>query len=130
MVAQNREENRKLFETRMRTTEEKLKMLKVEKGNLVELVEALNREVVDASAENMKLEQQLASAEAEVAEEEQIFASSKFDKENLAQDVKKSVEETERLKCTMHPKEEELFSKKERSNALAVKLNRVSEERR
>ena len=89
MVAQNREENRKLFETRMRTTEEKLKMLKVEKGNLVELVEALNREVVDASAENMKLEQQLASAEAEVAEEEQIFASSKFDKENLAQDVKK-----------------------------------------
>ena len=67
MVAQNREENRKLFETRMRTTEEKLKMLKVEKGNLVELVEALNREVVDASAENMKLEQQLAGTEAEEA---------------------------------------------------------------
>jgi len=130
MVAQNREENGKVFETRMKTTKEKLKMLKVENGNLVELVEALNREVVDALAENMKLEQQIASAEAEVAEEEQMFASAKSDKEDLAEDVKKAVKETERLKCTIHPKEEELSTKKERSNTLAVKLNQVSEERR
>merc|ERR1719341_1713650 len=39
-------------------------------------------------------------------------------------------EETEGLKHTIHPKEEELISKKEKSNSLAMKSNQLSEERR
>ena len=130
MVAQNREENSKMFETRMKTTEEKLKILKVEKRNLVELVETLNREIADVSTENKKLEQQLQKAEAEEAEEEQISKSAKSQKEHLAEAVKKVEEENEMLKCTIHPKEEEFSTKKERSNTLAMRLNQVSEERR
>ena len=130
MVAQNREENRKRFETRMKTAEKKLKMLKVEKRNLVELVETLNREIADVSTENKKLEQQLQKAEAEEAEEEQISKSAKSQKEHLAEAVKKVEEENEMLKCTIHPKEEEFSTKKERSNTLAMRLNQVSEERR
>ena len=126
MVAQNREENRKRFETRMKTAEEKLKMLKVEKRNLVELIQTLNREIADASTENKKLE----ALTSEEAEEEQISKSAKSQKEHLAEAVKKVEEENEGLKCTIHHKEEEFSTKKERSNTLAMRLNQVSEERR
>ena len=123
MVAQNREENRKRFETRMKTAEKKLKMLKVEKRNLVELIQTLNRDIADASTENKKLE----ALTSEEEEEEQISKSAKSQKEHLAEAVKKVEEENEGLKCTIHHKEEEFSTKKERSNTL--RLNQVSEER-
>ena len=126
MVAQNREENRKRFETRMKTAEKKLKMLKVEKRNLVELIQTLNRDIADASTENKKLE----ALTSEEEEEEQISKSAKSQKEHLAEAVKKVEEENEGLKCTIHHKEEEFSTKKERSNTLAMRLNQVSEERR
>ena len=62
--------------------------------------------------------------------ERQLIASTKCEKENLVEVVKKLEVEAERLKSAIHPKEEELITKKERSNSLATRLNQVGEERR
>jgi len=130
MVRQNREENRVMFETRVKIADEKLEVIKLENRDLLGLVETLNKEVVESSTKNKKLEQQLADTAAEEAEEEQLIASTKSDKKDLAEAVRKVEEEIERLKCTIHPKEEELTTKKERSDSLAMNYNEVSEERR
>merc|ERR1719193_1589356 len=130
MVKKNTEENDVLFETRVKTMEEKVGILKDENRDLVELVDALNREVLDALTKNEEFEQQLASGEAEEAGERQLIASTKCEKENLVEVVQKLEVEAERLKSAIHPKEEELITKKERSNSLAARLNQVGEERR
>merc|ERR1719342_411570 len=59
-----------------------------------------------------------------------MIASAKCEKKNLIEDVIKLEEETERLKSAIHPKEEVLITKKERSNSLATRLNQIGEERR
>ena len=69
IVTQKREENMLMLEERVKR-EEKLQMLKDENRGLEGLDENLNREVVDASTEMENLEQQLASVEAEEAQEE------------------------------------------------------------
>ena len=130
MVTRNREENMVMCDTTVKMTEEKLKVLKIENRNLIELVETLDREVTDTLTENKKLDQEFASVKAEEAGEEQMIASAKSEREDLAKTVKKVEEETERLKCTIHPREEALLTKKERSHCLVMKLNQVSEERR
>ena len=49
-----------------------------------------------------------------------MIASAKSRKEDLAEAVNKVAKEKERLKRTIHPKEEELSTKKERSNTWAM----------
>ena len=129
MVMENMEEN-DVVETRMKIMEEKVGIMKAEKKDLGELVDTINREVLEALAKNENFEQQLASGEAEEAGEMEMIASAKCEKENLVEDVTKLDEETERLKSAIHPKEEELITKKERSNSLATRLNQIGEERR
>jgi len=129
LVMQNKDELR-AAEKAVLDMEEKLEACKAANKEVKELVDTLDKEVSDTLKENERLEQQLVSAEAEEAGERQMLTSTKSEEEDCVEAVEKMGEEAERLKRTVHPKEEELTSKKERSNSLAMGLHQLSDERR